>query len=119
MRRSGQGAAQEMRTDAPEPSSPRWSERRGRPSRASATLARNAIPPPSRRSAMTHARRAARMLFVAMLLSAADRARAAVPAPPVLPAPVTEAWRSITGANIARHVAILASDEYEGREPGT
>ena len=30
-----------------------------------------------------------------------------------------EAWKSITGDGIARHIQVLASDEYEGREPGT
>jgi Zn-dependent M28 family amino/carboxypeptidase len=35
------------------------------------------------------------------------------------PADMLRAWESITGAGIARHVAVLASDEYEGREPGS
>jgi hypothetical protein len=34
-------------------------------------------------------------------------------------AAMLEAWRSITGQGIARHIAILASDGFEGREPGT
>ncbi len=29
------------------------------------------------------------------------------------------AWETITGADLARHVEILASDAFEGREPGT
>src|SRR5262245_7598299 len=34
-------------------------------------------------------------------------------------AAMLEAWKSITGDGIARHIQVLASDEYEGREPGT
>jgi hypothetical protein len=30
-----------------------------------------------------------------------------------------KAWNGIHGEAIARHIAVLASDEYEGRAPGT
>ncbi|MGH7726688.1 MAG: M28 family peptidase [Candidatus Eiseniibacteriota bacterium] len=30
-----------------------------------------------------------------------------------------EAWRSIEAGDLARHIEVLASDAYEGREPGT
>ena len=30
-----------------------------------------------------------------------------------------DAWGNIKGDAIARHIAVLASDEYEGRAPGT
>lgn len=45
----------------------------------------------------------------------AGAARAGRPAASELPA----AWLELRGATLARHVAELASDAYEGREPGT
>jgi len=52
--------------------------------------------------------------YPALLLAAIPMAAV----PPADPA-FLDAWRSITAAGIAAHVEVLASDAFEGREPGT
>jgi len=60
-----------------------------------------------------------------MKRSALTRSLAALPllaiAPPlgIDPAWFETAWEGIRAADLARHIQVLASDEYEGREPGT
>jgi Zn-dependent M28 family amino/carboxypeptidase len=54
---------------------------------------------------------------IALMAACGALALGAAPAPPE--EDLLRAWRGIEGAAIAEHVRVLASDEYEGRAPGT